>query len=858
ALKHPKPLSPPEVADRLDLLERVELPTNKNWTKAHDKSLRCARDGDWEQFLTGGVPSKLVIGEEAFYRVPIPEAIREAYQPLVDHAKAAVLAQIAHQTEATFDLLQRFDAAYRAEKIAQRAMRFDDIARRLGDEDVASRLEEVFYRLDVGVSHLLLDEFQDTSPLQWRVLRPLARRIVARLDRRHSFFCVGDVKQAIYGWRGGAAEIFDALDSELKSLQSESLNRSWRSSPPVIDCVNRVFGGLVGNAALRDHQDAAQQWSQRFTEHSTERKTMPGYCSLVTAATTEDGDNRSTATLQRAVDEVVAWRQRAPGRSIGVLVRRNAAVARLIFELRQRGVDASEEGGNPLTDSPAVELILSLLALADHPGDTVARFHAAHSPLAGVLGLGDWRDDRSARRFSLDVRQSLMIDGYGPTIDRWTKQLATACDRRDLSRLLQLVELAHGYDVRAGARADDFIALVRQKRVQNPSSADVRVMTVHQAKGLQFDIVVLPELDEKLSEQPPKMVAHRPSPVDRIDRVCRYVSKELQPLLPTTFQRMFDEQAWRVIEESLCVLYVAMTRAVHALQMIVAPSRPNERTIPSTWAGLLRAALTDGGPTGSDALLYEHGDAQWFARERLETAIAVQEPPSKSVRLATSQNQAGRRLDRRSPSELEGGSRVDLARRLRWDTTTRLERGSLLHAWFQEIEWLDCGRPSETRLRKVAENPQFAGLDTEELLKVFYDSLERPAVRRALCQSIYRTPCEPGDPCAVSAPDAADRWRWRVWRERPFAVRQGDAIVHGTIDRLVTLQDVDRVVAAEVVDFKSDAIPEDDPRAIDIRAEFYRPQLEAYRRAVMQLYGLTADRVSVRLLWIVGGQSQVL
>ncbi|MEN6406664.1 MAG: UvrD-helicase domain-containing protein [Thermoguttaceae bacterium] len=857
ALPRRKLLSPPEVADRLDALENVELPPNKNWTKAHDKSMRCARDGDWEQFLAGGVASKLLIGETDFYRVPIPDAVRDAYEPLVEHAKAAILGQIANQTEATFDLLQRFDAAYRVEKLAQRAMRFDDVARRLAEADVAGRLDEVFYRLDVGVAHLLLDEFQDTSPLQWRVLRPLARRIVDRRDRRHSFFCVGDVKQAIYGWRGGAAEIFDAMDDELNDLQPESLNHSWRSSPPVIDCVNQVFGGLVRNAALRNHEDAARQWSQRFAEHSTERKDMPGYCALVTAAATEDGDDRQAATLQRAVDEIVAWRQRAPGRSIGVLVRRNAAVARLIFELRQRGVDASEEGGNPLTDSPAVELVLSLLTLADHPGDTVARFHAAHSPLAGALGLGDWRDAEAAQRFSLDLRQSLMMDGYGPTIYRWTKQLAAACDRRDLSRLLQLVELAHGYDVLASARADDFIALVRQRRIQNPSSAEVRVMTVHQAKGLQFDIVVLPELDEILSKQPPQMVVHRPSPVERVDRVCRYVSKELRPLLPAAFQTMFDDHARRIVEESLCVLYVAMTRAVHTLQMIVAPSRANEKTIPSTWAGLLRAALTDGKSADSDTLLYEHGDAQWFAREKLEaTAASVEEPPPRPLRLAPSSGRACRGLDRRSPSELEGGPRMDLARQLRWDTAARLHRGSLLHAWFQEVEWLDDGRPSGRRLREIAEDPRFADVDVDALLKVFSDSLDRPVVRRALCRSTYRQPCESGDRCAIFAPDATDRWRWRVWRERPFAVREGDAILSGSIDRLVTLQDADRVAAAEVVDFKSDVIAEDDPRAVDARSEIYRPQMEAYRRAVMQLYGLAAERVSVRLLFVDCGQSR--
>ena len=66
----------------------------------------------------------------------------------------------------------------------------------------------------------------------------------------------------------------------------------------------------------------------------------------------------------------------------------------MIYELRSRGIDASEEGGNPLTDSPAVQLILSLLTLADHPGDTAARFHVATSPLAQSTALADPGDGR--------------------------------------------------------------------------------------------------------------------------------------------------------------------------------------------------------------------------------------------------------------------------------------------------------------------------------------------------------------------------------------------------------------------------------------------------------------------------------
>ena len=158
----------------------------------------------------------------------------------------------------------------------------------------------------------------------------------------------------------------------------------------------------------------------------------------------------------------------APQASIGVLVRTNTAVARLIYLLRSLGIPASEEGGNPLVDSPAVELILSLLKLADHPADGVARFHLATSPLAGTLELTDYRNDAAARTLSQRLRRQLLDDGYGATVFAFARRLATSCDERDLSRLQQLVELAYEYQPSSTLRTSDFLRLVETRRIADP------------------------------------------------------------------------------------------------------------------------------------------------------------------------------------------------------------------------------------------------------------------------------------------------------------------------------------------------------------------------------------------------------
>ncbi len=195
-------------------------------------------------------------------------------------------------------------------------------------------------------------------------------------------------------------------------------------------------------------------------------------------------------------------------------------------------------------------------------------------------------------------RKQLFAQGYGPTIYGWTRALAPQLDVRDLSRLSQLVELAFRLDEAPLRRPDEFIAQVRAQRIEDPTAAMVRVMTVHQAKGLQFDMVVLPELDVQFKGQTPLVVAERPEPLGAISRVCRYAGETVQSLLPAAYRKMFECWPDQSMAEALCVLYVAMTRAVHSLDMIIAPARTNEKTWPKTFAGILRSALhrQAGGP----------------------------------------------------------------------------------------------------------------------------------------------------------------------------------------------------------------------------------------------------------------------
>ncbi|MHC4941770.1 MAG: UvrD-helicase domain-containing protein [Planctomycetota bacterium] len=857
ALSHKKALNADQVSATLEAAGAVALPAHKKIEESRGKALESFLNDDWDGFFKNGLVNKIATDADSYYNKTLDAPVKAAFEPLIKHARALWINRLADQTRATRNLLERFDRAYQRLIMERNMLRFDDVTRLLCRANLEQSMDETLYRLDGRIAHLLLDEFQDTSPMQWNVIAPFTR-LVVKAKKAHSFFCVGDVKQAIYGWRGGVAEIFEAIQDELKGLEPCSLNKSWRSSQAVIDTVNRAFRALERNEALESYGDAARRWSGRFKEHTTEHSDRPGYCCLLTAPQAAEHESEKDAVFRFSGKKIAELLHQCPGRTIGVLVRTNDAVSRILFELRhEQKIDASGEGGNPLTDSPAVELILSLLKLGDHPGDLAARYHVARSPLGEALQFTDHSDDAATWRLSRKIREDLARNGYGSCIHQWTRELAGRLDERDQKRLDQLAELGYQFEGDAGIRTRAFIDLVETKRVESPSSAKVRVMTIHQAKGLQFDIVVLPELGGRLVGQPPQLMVGRPNPMAEIESLCRYVSEKMQHLLPAPFQESFALNRSHIVEESLCVLYVAMTRAKHSLYMIISP---RTKSGSKTYEGLLRCSLADKELIEKESILFDTGQADWHDHIEEEEAPAKEEPwTPASVKLAKPGKRVLRGLERVSPSSMEAQvAGVELKERLRIDAAGALDRGTLMHAWFELIDWLEDGEPDDESLARKAREFAFPSLDIEPAKAEFRGFLKKPAIRALLSRSTFEKPAKNAEACMVHADSDKQGFSWQVWHERPFALHEGDTILSGKIDRLVVLHEKGRPKAADVLDFKTDAIPAGDAKALALKRETYRPQIEAYRKAAAGLLGLKPSAVSARLVFLEAGVIEAL
>lgn len=855
--------------EELDLPKTAKGEPNKSWVSARDKALEAFSRERWEAFIQSGIASKILDGEETYSRKEIEPHVRDVFNRLIAHARGVIIPQMARQTGALWHLLEQFHSVYMRLKQERRWLTHDDVTRHLARAVSAMNLDQIAFRLDSKMQHLLLDEFQDTSLPQWSILEPFAKQVTQNRPGR-TFFCVGDVKQAIYSWRGGVAEIFDKVESQISRLETEQLTDSRRSSPAIIDTVNRLFGGgrLTELSALSDSEKASVAiWCKRFEEHSTHLKELPGYCELRTAPLAEEPDSKDSAesiskstqkqtTLAAAADKVAELAALAPHSTIGVLCRSNATIARLMFELRERHVEASEEGGNPLTDSAAVEAILSLLTIADHPGNTVARFHVATSPVGALFGFSNHESHEDAHELSRRLRREIATHGLHASLEVWTRELVPACSARDARRLEQLVALASRTQAADEIRTRQFIDVVRNERVQDPSTHRIRVMTIHKSKGLEFDIVVLPELDSDLHGPSPRVVSGRPDPTSPIDRVSIYRRKEIQKLLPKEFRTVFSGWTEEAVTQSLCVLYVAITRARHACYMLIPPSVRTGDKLRSSLNGLLRKGLAESGTQAEpDTLLFKTGDPRWY--EQIEPPESVPSPPVPqhgTVELADMPAGRTRGLAMVEPSELEGGSTVRINELLSLDRAERLERGTLMHRWFEEIEWLDEGPPDEARLRKLAGLHASIGVNVDEEISRFTRFLQEPGTVELLSRRPYsELPLEVS--AGTQSRIAGCGTRLEVYREWGFTAPDEDgSLMTGIIDRLVLVYDAAsyELLAADIIDYKTDEI--DSAAAADARTGFYRDQVTAYRRAVEQLYRLTQDQISSRLLFVTAGR----
>ena len=273
-----------------------------------------------------------------------------------------------------YRLISAFEAAYDAKVRRTGRLVFSDVPRLIASLPPERRMA-LEYRMDAKIGAWALDEFQDTSREQWKVLKDLLDEAKQSQDGK-SVFIVGDRKQAIYGWRNGDVRIFSG-ERDGGMYEIGELNKTWRSGPAIVEAVNRVFA----RGRIKSEFPA---WE--CPEHETARPGLSGFVRVEESPgrTMEDFLEPVYVALRAAIGEKASDPRRR-GITAAVLVRTNKFGEMLADGLRSLGFEGAVwEGESAILDTPALSGFLDLLQLADHPGDALTYRHFRLTPLAAA------------------------------------------------------------------------------------------------------------------------------------------------------------------------------------------------------------------------------------------------------------------------------------------------------------------------------------------------------------------------------------------------------------------------------------------------------------------------------------------
>ena len=776
--------------------------------------------------------------------------VAHAVRNLVLRAVEILITARLQQTRALFQCLKKYEEMYDTEIRSYGLLGFSDYVTLLTKADPLQR-EEMEFRLDCSIKHWLLDEFQDTSTLQYEVLKRNIDEIVENAPEDRSVFVVGDLKQSLYEWRSGNRKLLNTLNDSIgKNGINVQLNETRRCAPAVLAMVNAVLNKHDDERNLGRYysEGAARVWSGNFQEQKAVVN-KPGEAMWIRLTKPEDADDDESKTqvqakwiaehLKRtpgALTVMVNGSQRlAPGITCAVLVSRNKQTTEITEILRQNGIEATDEAkAAVITDNPVTAGLLGIIQTTVHPDNGLARGTAEISPasLHIIQTYGGWSNtcETVAKLFSEHGADGLINELVGLVLQKTNDNFLK-------KRLAQLRTLAVNYDSKGKRDLADFAHFIEVSELRDSADRQtVQVITIHRSKGLEYDMVYMPCLnssDQKIaslrrSDLLFKQVAENNfAPQWLLANPGEEVS-QLHPELAEAVARSQAENAYG----NLCRLYVGMTRAKHRLVMIslaiddkrldfekhlgkhdfaslLESTLPGQNVEDAEYPGTWPAKKVWAANGNSDAWIGERRDEEESHEEKLKAsakytwAAATFSPIAMIEKLRPSQSHDEKQYAWKPSTDQLSGRAL----------------GSLVHKLFE-------GHTKDTTT--FLQGLKNSKVSTEE--RYMYDEAVRMVTECLKSKAV------------VELLDKRSAGTL-VWREQKVVLQSNGKIIDAVFDRVHIIPGKEAVI----IDYKTNDCSEAHLK------ELYEGQMKLYRLSVAELCGIPADKIRCVLIHVRNG-----
>ncbi len=475
----------------------------------------------------------------------------------------------------------------------------------------------IFEKIGTQLEHVMIDEFQDTSTVQWQNFKVLMRETMSRQATGN--LIVGDVKQSIYRWRAGDWRLLNNIETQFgkKHTDIQNLDTNYRSDRNVVDFNNAFFSVAAQKEYEALAADIPEEASQILSAYADVEQKVPkskpnaGYVNitLLSPKADEEGNSPKERTFMAVKDTIDRLREQgAKDSQMAIIVRRGIEIQNIAEYLMAQEDDyqlVSDEAFR-LDASQAVMAIITALRMLSRPDDNIAKAALrkfADTYLHGMDVTSCIDNDRTAL---LQMPLSDLVQRLADLL-----QLGENEDmKRQSAYICALYDYLADFIKDCGSDLDNFLAEwddnLHNKSIQSDSAEGIRLLTIHKSKGLEYDHVIMPFCEWKLEmEGTTVWCSAEEEPFDALPTVPLPFNRKR--LKDSVYAKDYHYEHLQNMVDNLNLLYVGFTRASHSLFVIGKRSAKADSRTFTIEQALPAVAETLAGNTGNP-VVYEAED----------------------------------------------------------------------------------------------------------------------------------------------------------------------------------------------------------------------------------------------------------